>query len=169
MQAGGIEKSRSRSLSIDELVTVFTCLRDHSDQFARENYLAVALLVVLGVRKGELIAARWNEFDIEQVLWDLPEERSKTGVAISVPLPLWLLSGCWNSKFVRVTQSLYSRNGAQANVRGICHTTHSTQLFKSSLGKVNYRLNISPFMICAGRAEVLWLLRAFPAMWPTMP
>ena len=84
--AGGVEKSRSRSLSIDELAKVFATFRDNSNQFTRENYLALALLLVLGVRKGELIAAKWSEFDIDAQLWNMPEERSKTGVAITVPL-----------------------------------------------------------------------------------
>ncbi|PCJ87996.1 MAG: integrase [Thiotrichaceae bacterium] len=87
-QAGGVEKSRDRYLTVDELAKVFTTFRQYSDQFTRENYLAVALLLVLGVRKGELIAAEWCEFDIDDaVVWNIPEERSKTGVAISVPLP----------------------------------------------------------------------------------
>ena len=85
--AGGVEQSRSRALTIDELAKVFTAFQKYSDQFTRENYLAVALLLVLGVRKGELIAAEWSEFDIEAAIWDMPEERSKTGVAISIPLP----------------------------------------------------------------------------------
>jgi integrase len=84
--AGGVEQSRSRALSIDELKTVFQCFRKYKDQFTRENYLACALLLALGVRKGELIAAEWKEFDFEKTLWHIPQERSKTGVAISVPL-----------------------------------------------------------------------------------
>ncbi len=85
--AGGVEKSRDRALSIKELTTVFQVLRENSDSFTRENYLAFALLLVLGVRKGELIAARWEEFDLKGATWDLPEGRSKTGVAITIPLP----------------------------------------------------------------------------------
>lgn len=85
--AGGAEQSRSRALSLEELEKVFKCLRENKDQFTRENYLAVALLVTLGVRKGELIAAKWGEFDLDSVIWHIPQERSKTGAAITVPLP----------------------------------------------------------------------------------
>ena len=85
--AGGIEQSRSRSLSIDELSKIFSCFQENTDQFTRENYLAVALLLALGVRKGELIAAEWSEFDLNRGIWDIPQERSKTGVGITVPLP----------------------------------------------------------------------------------
>lgn len=85
--AGGVERSRSRALSLQELKTVFRVFRENSDQFTRENYLAVALLLVLGVRKGELIGAKWEAFDLEAGLWNLSGERSKTGVAITVPVP----------------------------------------------------------------------------------
>lgn len=35
--AGGVEKSRSRALSIDELSLVFKCFRENNNQFTREN------------------------------------------------------------------------------------------------------------------------------------
>ncbi len=84
--AGGVEKSRSRVLSINEIETVFKCFHENSDQFTRENTLATALLLALGVRKGELIAAKWEEFNTEEKIWSLPKERSKSGNAISIPL-----------------------------------------------------------------------------------
>jgi integrase len=87
IDAGGIEKSRDRALKLPELVSLFKVLRDNSQIFTRDNYLAVALLLSLGVRKGELIAAKWNEFDFDKQLWNMPKDRSKTGVAITVPLP----------------------------------------------------------------------------------
>ena len=58
--AGGAEERRGRALSLEELELAFKCLRDDSDQFSRENYLAVSLLLVLGVRKMELVAAKWS-------------------------------------------------------------------------------------------------------------
>lgn len=85
--AGGVEQSRSRALSLEELKKVFECFRENKDQFTRENYLAVAILVTLGVRKGELVMAKWDEFSFESAIWNIPQERSKTGVSISVPLP----------------------------------------------------------------------------------
>jgi len=86
--AGGVEKSRSRVLTFEELTSVLSVLRENSDQFTRENYLAFALLVVLGVRKGELITAEWLEFNLDESLWDIPKERSKMGASITVPLPI---------------------------------------------------------------------------------
>lgn len=85
--AGGVETSRDRALTVDELRTVFRVLRANGDCFTRENYLAVALLVTLGVRKTELTAAQWSEFDLDAAIWRLPAERSKTGIGLDVPLP----------------------------------------------------------------------------------
>lgn len=85
--AGGIEKSRTRALSYKELKSVFASFQENLSQFKRENYLATALLLCLGVRKGELIAARWEEFDFQEGLWNIPKNRSKTGAPITVPLP----------------------------------------------------------------------------------
>jgi len=105
--AGGVEQSRSRALSLEELAKVFACFRNNSNQFTRENYLAAALLVTLGVRKGELIAAQWSEFELEKALWNIPEGRSKTGRPITIPLPdiaiTWLQElkiRAYNSEYV---------------------------------------------------------------------
>lgn len=85
--AGGVEKSRDRALSTDELSKAFAVFRENSASFTRDNYLACALLVVLGVRKTELTEAKWSEFDLSDAKWDLPGERSKSGVGIAIPLP----------------------------------------------------------------------------------
>jgi integrase len=85
--AGGVEKSKDRALTIDELKFTFQKFREYSDSFARDNYLACVLLVTLGVRKSELTEAPWAEFDIEGKVWSLSKERSKSGVGIDIPLP----------------------------------------------------------------------------------
>ncbi|WP_345889207.1 site-specific integrase [Shewanella algae] len=89
--AGGLEKSRDRALSMDELSKLFPILRSYPAAFTRDNYLAIALLLVLGVRKNELTEAKWSELDLVSQLWHLPVERSKTGVAITIPLPTEIL------------------------------------------------------------------------------
>lgn len=53
--------------------------------------LAIKLLLALCVRKGELLAARWEEFDLDGdgkhgSVWHLPAERTKTGVGLNIPL-----------------------------------------------------------------------------------
>jgi len=46
---------------------------------------------MLGVRKMELVGAKWSEFDSEKAKWNVPKDRSKTDVAITVPLPVLAL------------------------------------------------------------------------------
>ncbi|MDE0568261.1 tyrosine-type recombinase/integrase [Shewanella algae] len=85
--AGGIEKSKDRALTIEELKQFFKVARENNNSFSRENYLACALLVTLGIRKSELAEAPWKEFDLEKQVWNLSKERSKSGVGITIPLP----------------------------------------------------------------------------------
>lgn len=44
------------------------------------------LLLLLGVRRGELAGARWREFDLDRALWTIPGSRSKNHVEHHVPL-----------------------------------------------------------------------------------
>ncbi|KPH89200.1 integrase [Pseudoalteromonas undina] len=104
--AGGVEKSRTRALSFEELSIVFKVFKKCADQFTRENYIACLFLVCLGVRKQELIAAKWSEFDFDNNIWVLPSERTKTKVSIKVPLPKQLISYFYELK-VRACDSDY--------------------------------------------------------------
>ncbi|NTV11608.1 MAG: integrase family protein, partial [Zoogloea sp.] len=81
--AGGKEEARSRALSRGELAVLFEAIRT-AKGFSRENELAIKLLLLLGIRKQELTAARWAEFRLDAAVWDLPGERTKTGAAIAI-------------------------------------------------------------------------------------
>ncbi|NWK16862.1 tyrosine-type recombinase/integrase, partial [Vibrio parahaemolyticus] len=85
--AGGIEESRDRVLELEEIKHVFSVFNQNIYSFNRDNYLACALLLCLGVRKSELTEAKWTEFDLDNALWHLPAERSKSGTGFTIPLP----------------------------------------------------------------------------------
>lgn len=93
--AGGVEKSRDRVLTRRELVKLFNAIRLAGNKFGRDNELAVLLLLTLGCRKMELFAAKWEEFDLANCLWQIPASRVKTGEARELPLPApaldWLM------------------------------------------------------------------------------
>lgn len=89
--AGGKEFSRERVLSLEEIKETFKVMRANQDSFVRQNYLAFQLLLCLGCRKGELLAAKWSEIDFVKKTWHMPKDRSKTGVAITYPLPDYLV------------------------------------------------------------------------------
>lgn len=84
--AGGEEKARKRWLTRAELTTLLTKMKT-AKGWAHENTLTVKLLLMLAVRKAELIGARIEEFDLDESVWHLPAERTKTGSAIDIPLP----------------------------------------------------------------------------------
>jgi integrase len=84
--AGGKEAARERALSREELVILFEAMRN-TKGFTQVNILTIKLLLMLAIRKSELIGARKSEFDLEAGLWRLPAERTKTEAAINIPLP----------------------------------------------------------------------------------
>jgi integrase len=83
--AGGKEASRERALSLEEIGRLFAAM-EAAPHFAKENAMAVRLLLLLGVRKMELLAAAWDEFDLGAGAWNIPALRSKNERAVRVPL-----------------------------------------------------------------------------------
>ena len=75
--AGFTEQARNRHLTISEIKKLFTVMEKNREWFDRNNELATRLLLMLGVRKNELIAATWS----------IPSERSKTKNGFTGPLP----------------------------------------------------------------------------------
>jgi integrase len=90
LDAGGTERPRRRALSSDELGQLFEKIRA-TPKFGDNNLLAIKLLLALCVRKGELLGARWAEFDLDGAthagaIWHLPGSRTKTGESLDIPL-----------------------------------------------------------------------------------
>jgi len=83
--AGGKEEPRSRALSVAEIGVFLEAMKE-CETLGRDNELAFRLLLLLGVRKGELVAASWGEFELDAGLWRLPANRSKTKAGIVIPL-----------------------------------------------------------------------------------
>ena len=90
LDGGGTERARDRALSTDELAKFFAALRN-TPSFGGDNTMAIRLLLALCVRKGELLAAKWQEFDLEGEtrqgpVWRLPGARTKTGAPLDLSL-----------------------------------------------------------------------------------
>lgn len=97
LDAGGTERPRSRALGADELARLFEKMRETAN-FGEDNLLAIKLLLALCVRKGELLGARWVEFDLDGrtpagALWRLPGSRTKTGESLDIPLATAAVEG----------------------------------------------------------------------------
>ncbi|OAI02922.1 tyrosine-type recombinase/integrase [Methylomonas methanica] len=84
--AGGKEEARDRALSRDELVTLFEAMRK-TKGFSSLNEYAFKLLLMLCVRKGELVTAKVEQFDLDNATWRLTTSDTKTRAEIIIPLP----------------------------------------------------------------------------------
>jgi integrase len=77
------ENKRTRHLSQDELTRLWRVLRDWPDQVSAA---AVRLLLLTGCRRGELLGARWGEFDLVAGIWTKPASRVKAKREHRLPL-----------------------------------------------------------------------------------
>jgi len=84
--AGGKEDARSRALSRDELVILFSAMRK-TKGFSSINELTIKLLLMLAVRKGELVTAKISAFNLDNATWTLTTADTKTKAEIVIPLP----------------------------------------------------------------------------------
>ena len=84
--AGGKEEARERALSRDELATLFGAMRK-TKGFSTMNEMTMKLLLMLAVRKGELITAKVSSFDLDNATWRLTTADTKTKSEIIIPLP----------------------------------------------------------------------------------
>lgn len=84
--AGGKQEARERNLSRGELTALFNEMAT-AKGFGRDNYLAIKLLLMLCVRKSELIKAQKSNFDLDNAIWTLEKGHTKTKSKIDVPLP----------------------------------------------------------------------------------
>jgi integrase len=78
--AHGIERNRetkrTRYLSSAELIRLSAALEKLRNKSAAD---AVRLLLLTGARRGELLGARWTDFDLEAGVWTKPAPTTKSG------------------------------------------------------------------------------------------
>ncbi|EQB32262.1 hypothetical protein M529_10695 [Sphingobium ummariense RL-3] len=77
------EEKRHRYLSPAELVSLTTALADLDDQQAAN---IIRLLLLTGARRGEVLAARWDQFDLASGVWTKPGSTTKQKTLHRVPL-----------------------------------------------------------------------------------
>ena len=73
-------KSRDRVLSKEEIPVWIHAIETSS--MARPMKLALRLLLLIPVRKGELFNAKWSDIDFDGRTWDIPKENSKNGTPL---------------------------------------------------------------------------------------
>ena len=48
--------------------------------------LAMELAILTASRSGEVLNAKWKEFDLNKAIWTIPAQRMKAGMSIRIPL-----------------------------------------------------------------------------------
>jgi len=139
--AGGKEKGRERALSLDEIAILFAAMKT-AKGFSRQNDLTIRLLLILGVRKMELLGARWQEFDLDAGVWHLPAIRTKTEKDIRVPLPASAVE-MLRELHLLACGSHYILPARKAQERMLPHVAEST--INVALAKVKHGLE--PFTV----------------------
>ncbi len=77
------EDRRQRWLSADELARLWAALEAHPSRRAAN---AVKLMVLTGARRGEVLSATWEEFDLDRGFWTKPSHHTKQKRTEHVPL-----------------------------------------------------------------------------------
>jgi integrase len=77
------EHGRRRYLKPDELVRLTAALAAEPNQSAADVF---RLLLLTGARKGEVLGARWNQFDLAGGTWTKPNSLTKDNREHTVPL-----------------------------------------------------------------------------------
>lgn len=80
----GHESKHYPFLTVEELPDFFKALTGYTG--SPLVVLAARLLILTGVRTGELRGAFWSEFDLEKAVWEIPAERMKMKRPHLVPL-----------------------------------------------------------------------------------
>jgi integrase len=70
------------ALPVAEVPAFITALRKVDGSTAR----AIEFAILAAARRGEVLGARWEEFDLKQGVWTVPAARMKAGVEHRVPL-----------------------------------------------------------------------------------
>lgn len=74
------------ALDIKEMPEFLSTLEKNNARLYERTQRAIRLLMLTFVRTSELIEAKWEEFDLENALWEIPADRMKMGKPHIVPL-----------------------------------------------------------------------------------
>jgi integrase len=77
------EQKRRRYLSADELTRLIKALDEYSD---RQSADIIRVLLLTGARRGEVLQARWDDFDLASGKWRKPGATTKQKTEHEVPL-----------------------------------------------------------------------------------
>ena len=77
-----LTRGHHAAMPYDHVATFVARLRERDSLAAR----ALELTILTAARSGEVLAARWSEFDLDEKIWTVPANRMKAGREHRVPL-----------------------------------------------------------------------------------
>ena len=83
---GGIEKPKERFLTINEIKQLWIFLNDGKHHVSLQVINAIKILLLTGVRTGELCLAKWEDIDFDNALWTIPAANTKSDIIMHVHL-----------------------------------------------------------------------------------
>lgn len=134
------EEKRTRYLSAAEVMKLSEALAAHSE---RTSANAIKLLMLTGARRGEVLGARWDMFDLETGVWVKPSAHTKQCKEHRVPL---------SAPTVQVLSEILAAATADASVGG---TSISPYVFPGHDGEPITDIKRTWLSVCrkAGLAE----------------
>ena len=127
------KKGHYSAMEVDELPKFLSILHTNDARLFPQTKLAIELMLLTFVRTGELINAKWAEFDLERRQWIIPAERMKLKRDHLVPL---------SEQAMNIIQRLHDMNGhrdhvfpSQRNPRN--SMSNNTILY--ALGRMGYK------------------------------
>lgn len=101
------EEKRNRYLNKVEIGALVTALNSHGEP---SSVNAIKLLMLTGARRGEVLGATWDMFDLENGIWTKPSAHTKQRRIHRVPL---------NGPALQLLQDIKERAAHEAEIRGI--------------------------------------------------
>lgn len=77
------ERKRERFLQPEEFPRLFGALREEPNETFRD-YVLISLLT--GARRANVQAMRWKEVSFPRATWHIPQEKTKSGESVTIPL-----------------------------------------------------------------------------------
>ncbi len=134
------EEKRNRYLNRNEISALARAVHEHNEPVSAN---AIKLLMLTGARRGEVLGATWDMFDLENGVWTKPSAHTKQRRLHRVPL---------NSPALRLLRDMKERAAQKAKERG---APISPFLFSGLDGKPLTDIKRSWLSICrkAGLAD----------------
>lgn len=83
---GGTEKPCERYLSLEEIKTIWHFLDGNICKISLQIKCAIKIMILTGIRTGEIRLAQWHSIDFDKSLWIIPAEHTKGSIIHKIHL-----------------------------------------------------------------------------------